>query len=107
MNEPQRRKGLDPQLLYGISLLLALAMTWSSLQAAMRGDADIVAVGIQLLVTVAVLWTGGFLVSSLIGGYATQIPTEGDKAASTETPPNASLEPLRVKNEIIEDEVAA
>ena len=67
---PERRPAVDPQLLYGISLLIGLVLSWPSLSAAMNGTGDIVAAGIRLLISIAVSWTGCFLVSNLIGGYA-------------------------------------
>ncbi len=70
MSEQPTRGGLDPQLLFGISLLSGLALSWPSLSAAMHGNADIIAAGIRLLLSIAVVWAGIFLVSSLIGGYA-------------------------------------
>jgi hypothetical protein len=57
-------------MLYGWSLLGGLALTWPALSSAMHGDSDIVAAGIRLLLSVAVLWAGLHLVNSLIGNYA-------------------------------------
>lgn len=69
MNEP-RRPAVDPQLLFGISLVIGLFLAWPSLSTAMHGDSDIVAAGIRLLLSIGVAWTGCFLLSNLIGGYA-------------------------------------
>ena len=72
MNEP-RRPRVDPQLLFGISLIIGLFLAWPSLSSAMKGNSDIVAAGIRLLLSIGVAWTGCFLVSTLIGGYAREI----------------------------------
>lgn len=72
MNKP-RRPAVDPQLLFGISLIIGLFLAWPSLSSAMQGNSDIVAAGVRLLLSIGVAWTGCFLVSTLIGGYAREI----------------------------------
>lgn len=68
--EERRHRGLDPEMIYGWSLLGGLALAWPMLSSAMHGEADILAAGVRLLVSVAVLWAGLHLVNSLIGNYA-------------------------------------
>ena len=77
MSEAPQPKRIDPQLLYGLSLLGGLALAWPSLASAMRGESDIIAAGIRLLAAIAAVWTGSFLLSALIGGYAAGI-TQGE-----------------------------
>lgn len=70
MNDPRRRVRVDPQLVFGISLLVSLAISWDGFSKAMHGSADIVAVGMRFLIAVGVVWTGLFLVASLLASYA-------------------------------------
>ena len=84
MIEP-RRPAVDPQLLYGFSLIIGLIVTWPSLNSAMHGNSDIVAAGIRLLVTIALSWTGCFLVSNLIGGYSREIDIRERQRVEAET----------------------
>ena len=67
-----RRSAIDPQLLYAISLIGCLLLSWRALHTAMQGNGDIVNAGIRLLVSVGFIWTGGYLVSQLIGSYFVQ-----------------------------------
>lgn len=90
MSDAPKPKRIDPQLLYGLSLLGGLAMSWPSFATAMRGESDIIAAGIRLLLSIAVVWTGGFFITSLIGGYAAGIPNNKNE-------PDA-LVPQRVVN---------
>jgi hypothetical protein len=75
VSDDPKPKAVDPQLLYGISLLGGLILAWPSLASAMRGNADIIAAGIRLLLSIAVVWTGGYLITTLIAGYARAIPS--------------------------------
>ena len=76
MSDGPKPKHIDPQLLYGLSLLGGLVLSWPSLATAMRGESDIIAAGIRLLLSIAVVWTGGFFITSLIGGYAAGISND-------------------------------
>ncbi len=68
----------DPQLVFGISVLVALAISWPGLAGAMRGSADIMTVGVRFLIAVAVVWSALFCVASLIAGFATTSARETD-----------------------------
>jgi len=61
---------VDPALAFGISLFIALAVTWPALIGAMHGTVDIVQAGVHLLVAEAVAWAGCYAVGSLMYGYA-------------------------------------
>ncbi len=78
MSEMPTRRGIDPQLLYGLSLLGGLALAWPSLASAMKGNTDIIAAGIRLLLSIAFVWTGGYLITTMLSGYARTV----DQAAS-------------------------
>jgi hypothetical protein len=69
-----RKLRVDPQLVFGLSLLGALAISWPGFSAAMRGSADIMLVGVRFLIAVAVVWTGLFCVASIIAGFASTVP---------------------------------
>ncbi len=99
-------KGLrvDPQLVFGISVLVALAISWPGLAGAMRGSADIMTVGVRFLIGVAVVWTALFCVASLIAGFSATTTREtkatgpvSDRAATdlsrTTTPATPSFTP--------------
>lgn len=85
MSEDRRRLKVDPLLVFGLSLIVSLALSWPGFAGAMNGSADIIVVGVRFLIAVAVVWTGLFLVASLIAGYAASTPTgavvSGDRIA--------------------------
>ncbi len=78
--QPIRRIRVDPPLVFGVSLLVALAINWKGFEGAMHGSADIVAVGVRFLVAVAVVWAGLFAVASLIASFAANTPAESGDA---------------------------
>ncbi len=82
MNE--RRLRVDPQLVFGISLLVALAISWRGLMGAMNGSADIMTVGVRFLIAVAVVWTGLFSVASLLASYAAATPDRENSTGETQ-----------------------
>jgi hypothetical protein len=81
MSDPRRRLRVDPQLVFGVSLIVSLAISWRGFEGAMHGSADIVTVGVRFLIAVAAVWTGLFMVASLIASYASSptvvAPTTG------------------------------
>ncbi len=79
MNGPRVR--VDLQLVFGVSLLVALAISWPGFSGAMNGTADIVTVGIRFLVVVGAAWVGIYGVASLIAAYASN-PQGADRAAA-------------------------
>ncbi len=97
MSDTPKPKRVDPQLLYGLSLLGGLALSWPSLASAMRGETDIIAAGIRLLLSISIVWIGAYFITSLIGGYA----------AGIEAPEPAPdpREPQRVLNTAMNQEV--
>ena len=70
MIEPRRRMRVDPQFVFGLSLIVSLLISWRGFSGAMHGSSDIMTVGVRFLIAVAVVWTGLYLVASLIAGYA-------------------------------------
>ncbi|HEY3832338.1 MAG TPA: hypothetical protein VGO03_08615 [Acidimicrobiia bacterium] len=65
---PSRR--VDPHLIFGISLFLALAVSWPALSGAMHGSVDIVQAGVHLLVALAIAWAGCYGIGSLLYSYS-------------------------------------
>jgi hypothetical protein len=66
--EPPRR--VEPQLLFGVSLLGGLALSWRALSGAMHGDVDITIAGIRLLVSIAFVWACSYGITSLFTSYS-------------------------------------
>ena len=94
MTEERPRSGVDPQLLFGISLLAGLVLAWPALSSAMHGHSDIVAAGARLLLSIAAAWACGFFLSSLIGGYAAaNAKTHNEDASERRDPSSAAKLP--------------
>jgi hypothetical protein len=70
MKPQQGPARVDPGLIFAISLIGALVISWPGFSGAMQGSADVVTVGVRFLIAVAVLWTGLWIVTSLIAGFA-------------------------------------
>jgi hypothetical protein len=70
---PHGRAGVDPEVLFGISLLIGLALSWGALDGAMHGRVDILAAGVRLLVAVAFAWAGCFGVATMVTGFARDV----------------------------------
>jgi hypothetical protein len=90
-----RRVRIDPQLVFGATLVLALAINWSGFSGAMHGAVDIVALGARFLVTVALVWAALFAVASMIAGFAATPPPAADgdgRRASDRVPAPRALE---------------
>ncbi len=66
--EPPRR--VEPQLLFGISLLGGLALSWRALSSAMHGDVDITVAGVRLLVSIAFVWACSYGITALFTSYS-------------------------------------
>lgn len=103
MNE--RKLAVDPQLIFGISLLVALAISWRGLMGAMHGSADIMTVGVRFLIAVAVVWTGLFSVASLLASYAAASQSRSD--ASDETDRRRVIPTITPMNRELEADAAA
>ena len=80
--------------------MIGLIVTWPSRNSAMHGKSDIVAAGIRLLVSIAVSWTGCFLVSNLIGGYSREIDILERQRVEAETSIERRRETLVTGNNI-------
>ncbi len=105
MSNSRRRLRVDPQLVFGVSLIASLFISWPGLRNAMNGSADIMAVGVNLLVGVAVIWTGLFMVASLIASYSATASTVRKSVSVTNGPPVA--ERRATSNEIEADQFEA
>lgn len=93
MNEQPRPPRVDPGLIFGISLLTALVISWPGFSGAMNGSADIVSVGARFLIAVAVIWSGLFIVTSVIAGFAAApaLPTaRPDQETDSASPPTTA-----------------
>ncbi|HEY1739551.1 MAG TPA: hypothetical protein VGI86_12615 [Acidimicrobiia bacterium] len=75
---PRRANRVDPHLIFGISLFVALAVSSPALSGAMRGTVDIVEAGVHLLVAEAIAWAGCYGIGSLLYSYS---QTGDDEAA--------------------------
>jgi hypothetical protein len=84
------KAALDPSLMFGISLLLSLALWWPSLTAAMHGDVDITVAGLRYLAALGLSWVAVYGVASLIANYAHEEP-----ATPPALPPGPVQHPLR------------
>jgi hypothetical protein len=83
--DPQRHGAtprVDPHLVFGISLVIALVLSWPSLSGAMHGLVDIVQAAIHLLVAMAISWAGCYGVGSLLHGYAQSTPAPSATAVA-------------------------
>ena len=63
---PPTRPQIDGWLVLAIALVVSLAISWSALAGAMRGDADILAAGARYLVGLAFSWAGVFGFATLV-----------------------------------------
>ncbi len=82
---PSRPAGrVDPHLVFGISLFIALAVSWPALSGAMHGNVDIIQAGAHLLVAVALSWTGCYGIGTLLHGYAHGAGTPVARTAAAE-----------------------
>ncbi len=91
----QRRPAsrIDPQLVFGISLLLALAVSWPALSGAMHGRVDIVQAGVHLLGALALSWAGCYGVGALLHGYAQSASAaRPEPATATSAPQRRSID---------------
>jgi len=66
--EPARR--VDPELLFGISLLAGLALSASSLSGALHGDVDITVAGLRLLVAIAFSWAASYGITAMFTSFS-------------------------------------
>lgn len=84
MNDQSGPARVDPGLIFGISLITALVISWPGFSGAMNGSADIVAVGVRFLIAVAVVWTGLWIVTSVIAGFAAAVPARPESRSDHE-----------------------
>ena len=78
---PRHATRVDPHLVFGISLFLALGVSWPALSGAMHGTVDIVQAGVHLLVALAIAWAGCYGIGALWHSYA----QAGDDERAAET----------------------
>jgi hypothetical protein len=82
MNSSGRANRVDPHLIFGLSLLLALGVSWPSLSGAMHGTVDIVQAGVHLLGALAIAWAGCYGIGSLLYSYSQNDDGSGAQAAA-------------------------
>jgi hypothetical protein len=87
---PDVPRRVEPQLLFGVSLLGGLALSWRALSGAMHGDVDITVAGVRLLVAIAFVWACAYGITALLTSYS----VAADRRAR-ETPPDPSDGPRR------------
>jgi hypothetical protein len=87
----ERRGAVDPALLFGISLVLSLALWWPSLTGALDGSIDITVAGLRYLAALGLSWIAVYGLSLLVSGYGREAHPAGPPAL----PPGTVEHPLR------------
>jgi hypothetical protein len=82
---PEVPRRVEPQLLFGVSLIGGLALSWRALSGAMHGDVDITVAGVRLLVSIAFVWVCSYGITALLTSYSVAADRRArDTAASTD-----------------------
>lgn len=72
-HEPPRAAA-DASLVFAVSLVLSLAVSWPSFSAAFSGDLDITVAALRYLVALALSWAGVWLLATAIASFGRNRP---------------------------------
>ncbi len=87
MSTGERPPHVDPQLLFGISLLAGLALSAQALNGAMHGDVDITVAGLRLLVAIAFSWAAIYGITAMFASFSAHVDQAArDTAERPDTP---------------------
>jgi len=66
----KKKPSADPALIFGVSLLLAVALSLPTLRPTLHGDVDIADAAIRFFFALALSWAGVYGLASIIGTSA-------------------------------------
>ena len=91
-----KRMTVDPSFTFGIALILSLVFWWSTLQALLKGNVDIMDAGLRYLACLGFSWLAVYFITSLVAGYGQDPPPRppaSQAPARRADDPNAQPQP--------------
>jgi hypothetical protein len=62
-----KKPSIDPALIFGVSFVLAVALSFPTLRPTLHGDVDIADAGIRFFFVLALSWAGVYVLASIVG----------------------------------------